>query len=215
MSTPAPPGPLLVAIGLGSNLAPVPRSPFDLDPPSDPRARALEGALVLLRQRGHVLRAASPLYETRPEGVDEESGHGPFLNACVLVETQSDPETLLQDCEEIEREAGRTSKGDNAPRPLDLDLLAAWHETGGSLRPLEPLQTESLVLPHPRLAERGFVLVPLVGVLADAPLQFTGQAPATPWELLRKAARSAAAGVKPGPRSASFPFKAETWEIAD
>jgi 2-amino-4-hydroxy-6-hydroxymethyldihydropteridine diphosphokinase len=214
MSSPSPAGPLIVAIGLGSNLAPVPRSPFDLDPPSDPRARALEGALVLLRQRGHVLRAASPLYETRPEGVDE-AAHAPFLNACVLVETQAEPVELLAHCEEIEREAGRRTKGDGAPRPLDLDLLAAWTEHGESLKPLEPLQTERLVLPHPRLAERGFVLVPLVGVLADAPLQLAGQPPATAWDLLRKAAKSAASGVKPGPRSASFPFRADNWEIAE
>ena len=212
--TPPSPSRLLVAIGLGSNLPPVTRSPFDLDPPHDPRARALEGALVLLRGRGHVLRAASPLYETQPEG-DATESHGPFLNACVLVETESDPEELLEQCEEIEREAGRTSKGDGAPRPLDLDLLAAWTEEGETLRPLPRIATERLTLPHPRLGERGFVLVPLVGVLADAPVPLEGQPPATAWELLRRAARSGSAGLKPGPRSASFPLKAESWSIDD
>ena len=68
-------GRLLVAIGMGSNLPPVPESPFDLDEPQDSRARALEGALVLLRRAGHVLRAASPLYETQPQGVDGMRGN--------------------------------------------------------------------------------------------------------------------------------------------
>lgn len=212
--TPPSPTRLLVAIGLGSNLPPVTRSPFDLDPPHDPRARALEGALVLLRSRGHVLRAASPLYETRPEGENTE-GHGPFLNACVLVETEVAPAELLDQCEEIEREAGRTSKGDGAPRPLDLDLLAAWTEEEGTLRPVERIATERLTLPHPRLVERGFVLVPLVGVLADAPVPIEGQQPVTAWELLRRAAKVAGGGLKPGPRSASFPLKAESWSIDD
>lgn len=205
---------LLVAVGLGSNLPPVSRTPFDLDPPSDPRARALEGALVLLRQRGHRLRAASPLYETRPEGVDE-SAHESFLNACILLETQSSLADLLDDCEAIEREAGRETKGDGAPRPLDLDLLAAWREGEAGPEPLAPLTSERLTLPHPRLPERGFVLVPLVGVLADAPVALPGAPPATPWELLRRAARAGVAGLRPGPRSASFPCRDETWEIAD
>ena len=205
---------LLVAIGLGSNLPPVERSPFDLDPPSDPRARALEGALVLLRHRGCVLRAASPLYETRPEGADADA-HAPFLNACVLVETDAEPAELLAHCEDIEREAGRTSKGDGAPRPLDLDLLAAWTEDGESLTPLPRIESERLVLPHPRLGERGFVLVPLVGVLADAPLPLPGMPPATAWELLRRLARGGTAGLKPGPRSASFPLKGESWSVDD
>lgn len=213
MSTDSAPR-LLVALGLGSNMAPAPRSPFDLDPPSDPRARALEGALVLLRQQGHLLRAASPLYETQPEGVDE-SEHGPFLNACVLVQSCSEPEELLDQCEAIEREAGRTSKADGAPRPLDVDLLAAWHERGDVLIPLEPLRTERLALPHPRLAIRGFVLVPLVGVMPDALVKLPDAAPATAWELLRRAARVTAAGLKPGPRSASFPFRDECWEITE
>ena len=90
MHVPAPaPGRLLVALGMGSNLAPVAQSPFDLDEPSDARARALEGALVLLRRAGHVLRAASPLYETTPQDVSAD--HGPYLNACVLLEVAEPP----------------------------------------------------------------------------------------------------------------------------
>lgn len=212
--SPASSAPLLVALGLGSNLPPADSSPFDLDPPSDPRARALEGALVLLRREGHALRAASALFETPPEGAGSER-HGPFLNACVLVESATDLDELLEQCEAIERAAGRRSKGDSAPRPLDIDLLAAWREEGDRLVPLEPARGERLTLPHPRLPSRGFVLVPLVGVLPDAPIRLQDDSVRTAWELLRLLARSGAAGLKPGPRSASFPFRDEAWEISD
>jgi 2-amino-4-hydroxy-6-hydroxymethyldihydropteridine diphosphokinase len=202
-------GHLLVAIGMGSNAAPVERSPFDLRPPEDARARALEGAMVLLRRRGHAVRAASPLYETQPEG-PEAAGHAPFLNACALLEVAATIEDLLQQCEGIEREAGRASKGDDRPRPLDLDLLAAWRSgPAGALEPLSPREDEALVLPHPRLARRAFVLVPLAGVLPDAPLAIPGEAPGTtPWLLLRRLARAGLRGVRPGPPSASFPWRA-------
>lgn len=209
MHVPAPRlGRLLVAVGMGSNLPPVPESPFDLDQPEDERARALEGALVLLRRAGHVLRAASPLYETRPHDVPDE--HGPYLNACVLLDVADDLDRLLADCEDIERRAGRTSKGDAAPRPLDLDLLAAWtSDDGERLRPVAPRATERLSVPHPRLHERAFVLMPLSGVMPDAPLALPGESTdLTPWQLLRRLARGAR-GVAPGPASASFPFRGE------
>lgn len=204
---PAPsPGRLLVAIGLGSNLPPVAASPFDLAVPEDPRARALEGALLLLRQAGHGLVAASPLYETKPQDVD--GAHAPYLNACALLDVADDLQRLLDDCEAIERRAGRSSKGDDAPRPLDLDLLAAWQgDDRGRLRPLAPMKTERLELPHPRLHERAFVLMPLSGVMADAPLRLAGaSADLTPWQLLLRLARGAR-GVAPGPASASFPYR--------
>jgi 2-amino-4-hydroxy-6-hydroxymethyldihydropteridine diphosphokinase len=206
--TPDPParGRLLVAVGMGSNQPPVARSPFDLDPPSDPRARALEGALVLLRQSGHQLKAASPLFETRPQDVDES--HGPYVNACVLIETDDDLPRLLADCEAIEIEAGRTRKGDMSPRPLDLDLLAAWRAgDDGRLVPVPRVESERLTLPHPRLAQRPFVLMPLAGVMPDAPLVLgDGQPARTPWQLLRSLAKDAR-GVAPGPPSASFPYR--------
>ncbi len=206
--TPSPHA-LLVAVGLGSNLPPVQRSPFDLEPPEDPRARALEGALVLLRARGHRLRAASPLYESDPERVDgvPPPGHGPFLNACILIATTSGLLALLDDCEAIEREAGRTRKGDGSPRPLDLDLLAAWREASDGPEAIPPFQDDRLTVPHPRLVARRFVLAPLAGVLADAPLMMAGGERVTPWELLRRAARSGGAGLRPGPPSASFPYR--------
>ena len=199
-------GRLLGAIGMGSNLPPSPESPFDLDEPRDARARALEGALVLLRRAGHVLVAASPLYETEAQDVDAQ--HGPYLNACGLFDVLDDLGTLLADCEAIERRAGRASKGDDAPRPLDLDLLAAWvADDHGRLRSVPPMETARLTVPHPRLHERAFVLVPLSGVMPDAPLPVPGEpADLTPWQLLRRLARSAR-GVAPGPASASFPFR--------
>jgi 2-amino-4-hydroxy-6-hydroxymethyldihydropteridine diphosphokinase len=198
------PGRLLLALGLGSNEPPAARSPFDLDPPSDPRARALEGALVLLRAEGYVVRATSPLFLTAPHDVDPGE-HGAFLNACVIADVPDELDRVLAACERIEREAGRTSKGDGAPRPLDIDLLAGWRARGGGLEPVGAIETAALRLPHPRLAERAFALVPLAGVLADAPLEIAGER-VTPWTLLRRLARDPGARVAPGPRSASFPF---------
>lgn len=209
MSVPLPEfGRLLVAVGMGSNLAPAAATPFDLDPPEDPRARALEGALVLLRRSGHVLRAASPLYETEPE--DPAAEHGAYLNACVLLDAPDSLEDLLAECEEIERKAGRTNKGLRSPRPLDLDLLAAWRAgADGHLRPLPPRETSRLTLPHPRLAGRAFVLVPLAGVMPDTPLELAGGAGEfTAWQLLRRLAKGAR-GVSPGPPSASFPYRGD------
>ena len=207
MSIPLPErGRLLVAVGMGSNLPPVAATPFDLEPPADPRARALEGALVLLRRSGHIRRAASPLYETEPE--DAAAEQDSYLNACVLLDVPDDLEALLLECEAIERQAGRTDKGARSPRPLDLDLLAAWQaDEAGDLRPLAPRESSRLTLPHPRLAGRAFVLVPLAGVMPDAPLQLAGGAgELTAWQLLRRLARGAR-GVSPGPASASFPYR--------
>jgi 7,8-dihydro-6-hydroxymethylpterin-pyrophosphokinase len=115
---------------------------------------------------------------------------------------------LLDDSEAIERRAGRASKGDDAPRPLDLDLLAAWSgDDAGRLRPVAPIASERLTLPHPRLHERAFVLMPLTGVMADAPIRIAGEpSDQTPWQLLMRLARGAR-GVAPGPASASFPLR--------
>lgn len=206
--------PLLVAVALGSNLAPVRRTPFDLDPPADPRARSLEGALVLLRASGHSVVAASPLYETRPEG-DGATGQPPFLNACVLLRTSATPQELLADCERIEREAGRSSKGDGAARPLDLDLVAGWRAAAEGATPLEPLATEGLVLPHPRMTSRSFVLVPLVGVAPEAPILLPGRPPRTAWALLRELAKDPDASLRPGPPSASFPSRPSPDSLSD
>jgi 2-amino-4-hydroxy-6-hydroxymethyldihydropteridine diphosphokinase len=76
-----------------------------------------------------------------------------FVNGVAEVESDLDPDSLLSLLHEVEAEAGRVRSVVNAPRPLDLDLLA-WHE-------LVRAPETGAILPHPRMAERAFVLFPL------------------------------------------------------
>ncbi len=99
----------------------------------------------------------SSLYRTAP--VDAV---GPdFVNAVVELSTRLAPQALLAELQRIEKKAGRERSYRNAPRTLDLDLLN--HDDGA-------LQTTALTLPHPRMFERAFVLVPLAEI---APEQVT------------------------------------------
>lgn len=95
----------------------------------------------------------SPVYETEAHtwGPDEEQP--PFLNAVVRIHVDCEPEMLLQLAQAVEQAEGRTRTADRKwqPRPLDVDLLAVGRQTR---------QTEDLILPHPRLSERRFVLRP-------------------------------------------------------
>jgi 2-amino-4-hydroxy-6-hydroxymethyldihydropteridine diphosphokinase len=89
------------------------------------------------------------VYRTPPWGVADQAW---FLNALVWVETALPPEALLDLMQDIERKRGRVRTVRYGPRTLDLDLL----DYDGIV-----LNTERLILPHPRMHERGFVLVPL------------------------------------------------------
>ena len=96
--------------------------------------------------------AASSVYETAPQG--EVTDQPDFLNACLAVETELDPEPLLDACKEVERELGRTPGGvRHGPRPIDVDVLL--------LGELEH-RSERLTLPHPEVTSRRFVLEPLL-----------------------------------------------------
>jgi 2-amino-4-hydroxy-6-hydroxymethyldihydropteridine diphosphokinase len=120
--------------------------------------------------------AASSAYETEPQA--GAVGQADFVNACLAVETALDPESLLALGKEVERALGRDPAADrHAPRPVDVDLLL--------LGELE-LRTDRLVLPHPDLTRRRFVLVPLLEldpslvlpdgtVLSDALARLEGQ----------------------------------------
>jgi 2-amino-4-hydroxy-6-hydroxymethyldihydropteridine diphosphokinase len=98
---------------------------------------------------GIVVTAVSPVYETDPVGGRPQ---GPYLNAVVAVETALSPRELLTRAKQLEAGAGRTAGERWGPRPLDVDVLLVGDE-----RVDEP----DLVVPHPRLAERDFVLAPL------------------------------------------------------
>lgn len=144
------------------------------------RAGHLLGAVAALARRPEVrLAGLSRIYETVPVG---PAGQGPYLNAVLAVETELGPLELLEVLLAIERAHGRVRRERWGPRTLDLDLL----DFGGRV-----LERPGLSLPHPRLHERAFVLVPLAEVAPDwrHPLLRTTAA-----ELLAKLDRS---GVRP------------------
>ncbi len=96
------------------------------------------------------LEEVSSLYETQPQGVSDQPL---FLNAVCRVSTGLEPQALLRFLKNVERETGRQPGGERwGPRPIDLDIL---------LYDDRVLDAPELTVPHPRLAERAFVLVPL------------------------------------------------------
>lgn len=99
--------------------------------------------------------AVSAVYQNRAIGMDNADD---FLNAVASVETDLEPEPLLDACLEIENQLGRVRTGVWAPRTIDLDVLAYGNIV---------MHTERLHLPHPRIAERDFVAQPLMEVAPD------------------------------------------------
>ncbi len=108
-------------------------------------------AFDLLAETGTVL-ARSSLYRTAPWGVTEQE---PFVNAAALVDTVLEPPALLAALQRIERDAGRVTTFRWGPRVIDLDILAY-----GDVRLAGP----ELTIPHARLHERAFALVPLAEI---------------------------------------------------
>ena len=103
------------------------------------------------------LLARSSDYSTPPWGNEQQAR---FVNACIEIETSLDPHALLFTLQKVERKFGRDRAGETrwGPRALDLDLIA-YDEVA--------LQRPELTLPHPRMFERAFVLVPLVEIAPD------------------------------------------------
>ena len=145
-----------MALGLGGNLGAV--------------REALTDALLRLGAALGPL-AVAPLYRTAPVSPHPQP---PVLNTAVVVTTDRSPEELLALGRELEARAGRRPGPRWGPRPLDVDLLVH----GQSLR-----HGPDLILPHPRLRERAFVLVPLAAVAPGLPIPPDG---ATPAELLAR-----------------------------
>ena len=118
----------------------------------------LDRAVAMLCDGREVrLRARSSDYRTPPWGVTDQP---PFINLCLKVATDLSPHALLERALRVERVRGRDRQRERrwGPRPVDIDLLAYDEVT---------LDEESLTLPHPRMLERAFVLVPLAEIAPD------------------------------------------------
>lgn len=120
-------------------------------------------AIVCLAQRSelHIL-AKSCFYQSAPV----EALGGDYINAVIEIETELTPYGLLHVCQAIEQEFGRERPYANAPRTLDLDILSYEGVTQN--------ETE-LMLPHPKIIERSFVLLPLLEIAPDFFLPNFGQ----------------------------------------
>jgi 2-amino-4-hydroxy-6-hydroxymethyldihydropteridine diphosphokinase len=129
-----------VYVGLGSNVG--------------DRARNLRSALDCLASHAEVTTASS-VYETEPVGFPNQE---PFLNLACRLRTNHTPEELLAAAKAIEVQLGRTLTLRNGPRTIDIDILLF-----GDLC----LESLDLVIPHPHLWERLFVLVPLAEIAPD------------------------------------------------
>jgi len=138
-------------IALGSNL-------------QDPVAQVRRAFAALAAMPQTTLVATSSLYRTAPVGYDAQPD---FINAVAEVATGLDPLTLLRAILAIEDRHGRERPFPNAPRVLDLDLLLYDEMT---------LDSTALTLPHPRMHQRGFVLLPLAEIAPGAVIPGEGVA---------------------------------------
>ena len=129
-------------VALGSNL-------------DDPRAQVERGFATLAALPQTTLSARSRLYRTKPWGMADQPD---FVNAAARLETALTPRALLDALLAIETGAGRVRGARNGPRILDLDLLLYGDRI---------FDEPDFVLPHPRLHERAFVLLPLADVAPE------------------------------------------------
>jgi 2-amino-4-hydroxy-6-hydroxymethyldihydropteridine diphosphokinase len=130
------PGPVLISLGA------------NIPSPAGTPAQSLKAALKALASAGVEITAVSPFYESEawPNLADP-----PFMNAVAAIRTRLQPVALMELLHKIETDFGRKRSVPNAPRALDLDLLDYAGQVHGG----------PVILPHPRLGQRRFVLEPL------------------------------------------------------
>lgn len=134
----------IVFFSLGSNLG--------------QRKRNIKAALKLIEKRVGTIVCSSSFIETAPWGYESANK---YINMCVKVQTALTPEEVLDTTQEIEKALGRTQKSLNGiyhDRLIDIDML---------LYDKRNIQTEHLTLPHPRMRERDFVMIPLREIAND------------------------------------------------
>lgn len=118
----------------------------------------LRQALHYLSAAGVSVLAKSRVYQTEPWGYKDQDD---FLNAAVLVDTIASPQELLAITQGIERKMGRDKKFLNGPRNIDLDILVYEDRE---------VCESNLVIPHPRIRQRLFVLCPMADIVPDWPM---------------------------------------------
>jgi len=138
-------------LGLGSNLG-------------DPRAQLARAVAELRRWPGVAVTAVSSLYRTAPVGGGPQPD---YLNAAAVLETELSPQAVLAMGLELEQRAGRVRRGArNEPRTLDVDILLYADAV---------IEETDLRVPHPRLAERAFALIPLAEIAPEVRHPVTGK----------------------------------------
>jgi len=137
----------IVILSLGSNLGE--------NNSKDGRSRNLERAIERLEKNGMKIARKSSIYETEPEGIAEQPK---FLNMAVELLTELTPEECLKTIHQVETELGRVREFKNGPRTIDLDIIFYDQSI---------INDQDLVIPHPRMHRRAFVLVPLAEILPD------------------------------------------------
>lgn len=155
-------------LGLGANLG-------------DAQTTVLQAAAALREHQAVTAFKLSSLYRSQPWGITEQPE---FINAAAELHTELPPLELLELCLELEQQSGRQRREKWGPRELDIDLLLY-----GELQ----LNHQRLVIPHPHLAERLFVLQPLIELnpqlthpLGGQPLtQLLAELPRSPGDLVR------------------------------
>ncbi|WP_153771373.1 2-amino-4-hydroxy-6-hydroxymethyldihydropteridine diphosphokinase [Labrenzia sp. CE80] len=133
------------ALGLGSNMG-------------DTKANLDAAVESLNASQGIAVTARSSDYRTPPWGPVPQDD---YRNICITVETTLSPRALLDRCLEVERELGRIRDIRWGPRIIDIDVLIYGTET---------VDEDNLTVPHPRMGERAFVLIPLAEIWSDAPI---------------------------------------------
>lgn len=129
-------------LGLGSNIG-------------DREQQLLKAIDLIGHIKGIKVTKQSPIYETAPVGYTDQPN---FLNLCLEVETALSPQQLLKHCLDIEQQLHRVREIRWGPRTLDIDILLY----GDNI-----IETDNLSVPHPRMQERAFVLIPLNDIASD------------------------------------------------
>ena len=129
-------------LGLGSNIG-------------DRKQQLLKAIDLIGNIKGIKVTKQSSIYETAPIGYTDQPN---FLNLCLEIETELSPQQLLKHCLDIEQQLHRVREIRWGPRTLDIDILLYSDNI---------IETDNLSIPHPRMQERAFVLIPLKDIASD------------------------------------------------